>query len=86
MDGGKELARIPERDARGEGEHVDEQQQYGGRPTRRGESSYRERLGEEYRLETNSAARELPEHWAVDILAIFGFNARGRHMYAITHA
>jgi len=33
MDGGQELTRIPERDARSEGEHVDEQKDYGGSPT-----------------------------------------------------
>ena len=48
MDGGQKLARVPKRYARGEGEHVDEQEEYGGRPTRRGEPSYWERLGVEF--------------------------------------
>src|SRR6266849_3355341 len=62
MDGRQKLARIPERDARGEGEHVDEQKEYGGSPTRRWESSYRDRPGKGCRLEINPAACELPVH------------------------
>ena len=61
MNGGKELARIPKRDARGEGEHIDKQEQYGGRPTRRRKPSYWKRLREEVRFKTNLAARELPD-------------------------
>ena len=61
VNGSEELTRIPKRYARGKGEHIDKQEEYGGRPTRRRKPSYWERLGEEYRSKTNLAARELPD-------------------------
>jgi len=86
MDGGKELARIPERYARGEGEHVDEQKKYGGSPTRRWESSYRDRPGEGCRLEINSAARELRVHSRLTFSTLKFRRPPGGTTYAITHA
>src|SRR5215210_5675363 len=60
-DSSEKLTRIPERYAWSEGEHIHEQQEDGGRPARRGKSSYLERPGNEKLNKNTSAASELPK-------------------------
>src|SRR6478736_3175029 len=49
----QKLTRVPQRYAGRKGEHVNEQQQYGGRPTRRRKPSYRMSLVLEWRVKNN---------------------------------
>jgi len=46
MNGSEKLTRVPRRDAGGQGEHVDEEQEDSGSPTRRREPSYKYCPGE----------------------------------------
>jgi hypothetical protein len=58
-DGGEKLTRVPERDAGGEGHHVDEQQEDRGGPSRGRKASYLVNPSEEKLIKISAATPSL---------------------------